>query len=74
MECLRQGASTLQQRRALLLASIAVIAPVAWSKIVGNPTGSYILPVREGGIHEVAQRVSSSTSTRKLFVSDTGAL
>ncbi|MGO6845574.1 hypothetical protein ELH67_30340 (plasmid) [Rhizobium ruizarguesonis] len=74
MECLRQGASAMQKRRAILLASIAVIAPVAWSKIVGNPTGSYILPVLEGGIHEVAQLVSSSTSTRKLFVSDTGAL
>lgn len=45
MECLRQGASAMQKRRAILLASIAVIAPVAWSKIVGNPTGSYILPV-----------------------------
>ncbi|TAW62634.1 hypothetical protein [Rhizobium ruizarguesonis] len=74
MECLRQGASAMQKRRAILLASIAVIAPVAWSRIVGNPTGSYILPVLEGGIHEVAQLVSSSTSTRKLFVSDTGAL
>ncbi|WSH69420.1 hypothetical protein U8Q05_38245 (plasmid) [Rhizobium ruizarguesonis] len=74
MECLRQGASAMQKRRAILLASVAVIAPVAWSKIVGNPTGSYILPVLEGGIHEVAQLVSSSTSTRKLFVSDTGAL
>ncbi|MGO6700027.1 hypothetical protein ACCS33_11300, partial [Rhizobium ruizarguesonis] len=74
VECLRQGASAMQKRRAILLASIAVIAPVAWSKIVGNPTGSYILPVLEGGIHEVAQLVSSSTSTRKLFVSDTGAL
>ncbi|TBA73013.1 hypothetical protein [Rhizobium ruizarguesonis] len=74
MERLRQGASAMQKRRAILLASIAVIAPVAWSKIVGNPTGSYILPVLEGGIHEVAQLVSSSTSTRKLFVSDTGAL
>ncbi|TAX67057.1 hypothetical protein ELI00_30895 (plasmid) [Rhizobium ruizarguesonis] len=74
MECLRQGASAMQKRRAILLASIAVIAPVAWSKIVGNPTGSYILPVLKGGIHEVAQLVSSSTSTRKLFVSDTGAL
>ncbi|MGR9174850.1 hypothetical protein ACU8OR_04665 [Rhizobium leguminosarum] len=74
MECLRQGASAMQRRQAILLASIAVIAPVAWSKIVGNPTGSYILPVLAGGIHEVAQLVSSSTSTRKLFVSDTGAL
>ncbi|TBY70831.1 hypothetical protein E0H46_07605 [Rhizobium leguminosarum bv. viciae] len=74
MECLRQGASAMQKRRAILLASIAVIAPVAWSKIVGNLTGSYILPVLEGGIHEVAQLVSSSTSTRKLFMSDTGAL
>ncbi|MBY5313789.1 hypothetical protein GR210_06940 [Rhizobium leguminosarum] len=74
MECLRQGASVMQRRQAILLASIAVIAPVAWSKIVGNPTGSYILPVLAGGIHEVAQLVSSSTSTRKLFVSDTGAL
>ncbi|MBY5748772.1 hypothetical protein [Rhizobium leguminosarum] len=74
MECLRQGASSMQRRQAILLASIAVIAPVAWSKIVGNPTGSYILPVLAGGIHEVAQLVSSSTSTRKLFVSDTGAL
>ncbi|UIJ87630.1 hypothetical protein LZK77_06795 [Rhizobium leguminosarum] len=67
MECLRQGASAMQRRQAILLASIAVIAPVAWSKIVGNPTGSYILPVLAGGIHEVAQLVSSSTSTRKLF-------
>ncbi|MGR9245118.1 hypothetical protein [Rhizobium leguminosarum] len=74
MECLRQGVSAMQRRQAILLASIAVIAPVAWSKIVGNPTGSYILPVLAGGIHEVAQLVSSSTSTRKLFVSDTGAL
>ncbi|WP_062942679.1 hypothetical protein A4A59_004695 [Rhizobium leguminosarum] len=74
MECLRQGASAMQRRQAILLASIAVIAPVAWSKIVGNPTGSYILPVLAGGLHEVAQLVSSSTSTRKLFVSDTGAL
>ncbi|MGO6850276.1 hypothetical protein U8Q06_06325 [Rhizobium beringeri] len=74
MECLRQGASAMQRRQAILLASIAVIAPVAWSKIVGNPTGSYILPVLEGGIHEVAQFVSSSTTTRKLFVSDTGVL
>ncbi|RWX08116.1 hypothetical protein EHI45_24490 [Rhizobium leguminosarum] len=74
MECLRQGASAMQRRQAILLASIAVIAPIAWSKIVGNPTGSYILPVLEGGIHEVAQFVSSSTTTRKLFVSDTGVL
>lgn len=74
MECLRQGASSMQRRRAILLASIAVIAPVAWSKIVGNPTGSYILPVLAGGIHEVVQLVSNSTATRKLFVSDTGAL
>ncbi|MBY3222381.1 hypothetical protein [Rhizobium laguerreae] len=74
MECLRQGASSMQRQRAILLASIAVIAPVAWSKIVGNPTGSYILPVLAGGIHEVVQLVSNSTATRKLFVSDTGAL
>ncbi|RWY84529.1 hypothetical protein EHI44_17785 [Rhizobium leguminosarum] len=74
MEWLRQDASAVQRRQAILLASIAVIAPVAWSKIVGNPTGSYILPVLAGGIDEVAQLVSSSTSTRKLFVSDTGAL
>ncbi|TBC72160.1 hypothetical protein ELH27_04530 [Rhizobium leguminosarum] len=74
MECLRQGASAMQRRQAILLASIAVIAPIAWSKIVGNPTGSYILPVLEGGIREVAQFVSSSTTTRKLFVSDTGVL
>ncbi|NNH63441.1 hypothetical protein [Rhizobium laguerreae] len=74
MECLRQGASAMQRRQAILLASIAVIAPVAWSKIVGNPTGGYILPVLEGGINEVAQLVSNSTATRRLFVSDTGAL
>ncbi|NKK74396.1 hypothetical protein GFM13_29515 [Rhizobium leguminosarum bv. viciae] len=74
MECLRQGASSMQRQRAILLASIAVIAPVAWSKIVGNATGSYILPVLAGGLHEVAQLVSNSTATRKLFVSDTGAL
>ncbi|TAV72799.1 hypothetical protein [Rhizobium leguminosarum] len=74
MECLKQGASAQQRRQAILLASIAVIAPVAWSKIVGNPTGGYILPVLEGGIDEVAQLVSSSTTTRKLFVSDTGVL
>ncbi|MBY5796477.1 hypothetical protein [Rhizobium leguminosarum] len=74
MECLRQGASSMQRQRAILLASIAVIAPVAWSKIIGNPTGSYILPVLAGGIHEVVQLVSNSAATRKLFVSDTGAL
>ncbi|MGO4139400.1 hypothetical protein ACEQ6A_33415 [Rhizobium brockwellii] len=74
MECLKQGASAQQRRQAILLASIAVIAPVVWSKIVGNPTGGYILPVLEGGIDEVAQLVSSSTTTRKLFVSDTGVL
>ncbi|AHF82997.1 membrane protein [Rhizobium leguminosarum bv. trifolii WSM1689] len=74
MECLRQGASSMQRQRAILLASIAVIAPIAWSKIIGNPTGSYILPVLAGGIHEVVQLVSNSAATRKLFVSDTGAL
>ncbi|WP_320199808.1 hypothetical protein RMR16_016755 [Agrobacterium sp. rho-13.3] len=74
MECLRRGASDMRKRQAILLAFVAVVVPLAWSKIVGNPASNYILPVLAGGLQEVAQLVLGSNATRQLFVSDTGAL
>lgn len=74
MEHLRHGASATRKRQALLLAITAVIVPVAWSRIVGNPTGDYILPVLEGGVRELVQLASGLNGSRKLFVSDTGIL
>ncbi|WP_234902589.1 hypothetical protein [Agrobacterium larrymoorei] len=72
LECLRQGASVMRKRQAIVMAMAAIMAPVIWSKIVGDPTGDYILPVLEGGIRELVHIATNSTGTRRLFVSDTG--
>jgi hypothetical protein len=59
---------------ALGISVVALIMPLAWSQLMGNPTGGYLGPVIMDGLYEASHLLSPSSSGRELFVSEDGAV
>jgi hypothetical protein len=59
--------------RVLFVASCAVLLPLLWSHLVGDPTAGYLGPVFYDGLRDVSHLLSPA-SGRKLFVSDDGVV
>ncbi len=72
LEAARAGAPGLPWV-ALLIGGWALVAPLAWSRLMGNPGADYLGPVLEGGLREAGQLLTFSTG-RKLFVSEDGSV
>ncbi len=53
-------------------AAMALLLPIVWSWVQGNPSAGYLGPIVEKGSHELASFVSGASKARKLFVLPSG--
>ncbi len=65
------GRSRGFELRLVLVATVSLLLPLAWSRFMGNPTIGYLGPVLEGGMRELSRLIAFAPG-RKLFVSDDG--
>lgn len=72
LEYLRTGAGRARGS-ALLVAALAVLLPVVWSNLMGNPSSGYLGPVIAGGLKE-AIGLFGHAPGRKLFTSEDGSV
>lgn len=54
-------------------AAAAVSLPLMWSHLIGNPTGEYLGPLLESGLHELLRMLRGGAGDRQLFVAEDGS-
>ena len=75
LEAIRGGTPAKRLFELGLMASFAVLAPILWSKIMGNPGAAYLGPVFQNGVKELVSFIlSGSLQNRALFTTDDGIL
>ena len=72
LECARVGAGR-SAVPALAVAALAVLSPLGWSNLMGNPSTGYLGPVIAGGVRE-AMGLFSHAPGRELFTSEDGSV